>query len=411
VQASRAVSARDDRPDRRLKLCRIATVPLAFRTFLKEQLRATVASGIDLTLVATPGPELETIARETGASHAGIPIRRQPAPVSDLGSLFRITRFLRRHQFDLVHSTTPKAGLLTALAARIAGVPVRMHTFTGQPWVEMHGIARAVARRGDQVTARLMSQCYADSPSQQDFLVREGIARPGKIKVVGLGSISGVDLRQFSPETWGGARAMQTRQELGIPAGDLVIVFVGRVTKDKGINELLAAFEAIGARDATTHLLLVGPFEPERDPLPPETVDRLQHNRRIHLLGFSATPEKYLAAADIFCLPSYREGFGSSAAEAAAMGLPVIVTRVTGLVDAVVEGVTALMVPPKDTKLLTSALETLLRSPDLRRSLGQTGRERVIRHFDARSVNAAVISEYWRLASGLPQARHEPRPI
>jgi glycosyltransferase involved in cell wall biosynthesis len=243
----------------------------------------------------------------------------------------------------------------------------------------------------------LATQCYADSPSQREFLIQEGLVSPGKIAVLGAGSISGVDLKRFSMEVWGGSAAVQTRHDLGIPVTGLVIIFVGRVTKDKGITELLTAFETIAERNSDVHLVLVGPLEPERDALPSSTIDRLKRNTRIHSVGFSATPEKFLAIGDIFCLPSYREGFGSVVVEAAAMQLPAVVTRVTGLVDAVAEGVTGLIVPTKNAGELAKALQTLLDSKDLRNSLGLAGRQRVIQHFDSEEINEAVVAEYIRL--------------
>jgi glycosyltransferase involved in cell wall biosynthesis len=385
-----------------LKLCRVVTVPQTFQTLLREQLRCIAAHDIELTLVCSPGPELDGVAREVAARAVGIAMERQPAPVADLRSLFKVARFLSQSRFDIVHSSTPKAGLLTALAGILARAPIRVHTFTGQPWVELAGLKRRIPRECDRITAKLATQCYADSPSQRDFLVAEGLVAPDKIAVIGAGSISGVDLQRFSLKTWGGDTARQTRRELGIPSDALVIVFVGRVTKDKGIVELLAAFEIVAKSNPAVHLLLVGPFEPERDPLPAETLGRLKSHPRIHGVGYTDTPEKFLAAGDIFCLPSYREGFGSVVVEAAAMELPAVVTRVTGLVDAVVEGVTGLIVPPKNVERLAEALRTLVGSKELRRSLGQAARQRVVRSFDARLINEAVVAEYFRLAHRSP---------
>ena len=365
---------------------------------LREQLRRVMARGIELTLVSSPGPDLDTLARGIGARAVGIAMKRQPAPLADLRSLLRLTRFLAWNRFDVVHSSTPKAGLLTAWAGMLARVPVRIHTFTGQPWVELAGWKRRIPRECDRVTARLATHCYADSPSQRDFLIAEGLVAPGKISVIGTGSICGVDLQRFSLTTWGGETARQTRRELGIPNDALVVIFVGRVTKDKGIVELLAAFETMAKGNPAAHLLLVGPFEPERDPLPNETLERLKNHPRVHGLGFSDTPEKYLAAADIFCLPSYREGFPTVVIQAGAMELPAVVTRATGSVDTVVEGVTGLFVPLKNADSLAEALRTLADSKELRQSLGQAARRRVVENFDARVINEAVVAEYFRLA-------------
>lgn len=379
-----------------MRLCRVVTVPLTFQTLLREQLRCIVAHRIDLTLVADPGAELDAVAADVGAAVASVPMRRQPAPFVDLLAAVRLSRVLSRNRFDIVHSSTPKAGLLTALAGTLARVPVRLHTFTGQPWIELTGVRRQIPRMCDGLVARLATNCYADSQSQKEFLVREGLVPSDKIAVLGFGSISGVDLARFSRATWGGPMSALTRRELGIPGAAPVIVFVGRVTRDKGICELLSAFGLVSQKIPDAHLMLVGPFEPERDPLPPETADRLRRHGRVRVVGFSPNPEKYLAAADIFCLPSYREGFGSVVIEAAAMGLPAVVTRVTGLVDAVVDGETGLVVPPKDSPALASALEHLLLAGPQRRAMGEAARLRASRDFSSHSVNEAVVEEYFR---------------
>jgi hypothetical protein len=166
-----------------------------------------------------------------------------------------------------VHSSTPKAGLLAAVAGRWLGVPIRMHTFTGQPWIELRGLRRRIPRAGDRVIGRACTHCYADSASQRDFLIRERLVPADKIAVLGAGSISGVDLERFSLAIWGGSVAAATRRELEIPERAPIVIFVGRVTKDKGIAELIEAFEILAATDADVHLVLVGPFEPERDRL------------------------------------------------------------------------------------------------------------------------------------------------
>ncbi len=378
------------------RLCRIVTVPLTFATLLRQQVRCIAAAGLDLTLVSSPGEALNEVAREAGVRAHALPMAREPAPRRDLAALAALTRFLRRERFSLVHSSTPKAGLLTALAAGAAGVPFRLHTYTGQPWVERRGFVRWAAREADRLIGQLDTHLYTDSYSQRDFLVAQGLVRPDRLRVLGAGSISGVDLRRFDPAAWAGERGT-IRARLGIAPEARVIVFVGRLTRDKGLPELVTAFQALSARLADVQLVLVGPLEPERDPLPLETQNAIDSNERIHAVGFSAKPERYLAAADLFCLPSYREGFGSVVIEAGAMGLPSVATRVTGLVDAVVEGETGRLVPPKDAHALAGALAELLESETLRRALGAAARQRAVQHFDAAAVNAAVVAEYRRL--------------
>ena len=222
------------------------------------------------------------------------------------------------------------------------------------------------------------------------------IVPAARIRVLGAGSISGVDIRRFDPDTRR-HDGQRTRDELGIGHDAVVIAFVGRVTRDKGIREIVAAFTQLAGERTDLHLLLVGPQEPDRDPLPPETRHEITSNQRIHAVGFTDTPERDLAAADLFCLPSYREGFGSVVIEAGAMRLPSVVTRVTGLVDAVVDEDTGVVVPPKDIAALTEALRRLVTNPELRVRMGEASRARALHSFDADLVNGLVVAEYRRL--------------
>jgi glycosyltransferase involved in cell wall biosynthesis len=382
----------------RLRLCRVVTVPITFSTLLREQLKVISDNGIQVTLVSSPGEELSSIMGQLYPMRCyPIMMSRAIDPGQDMVSLFRLARFFRLQKFDIVHSSTPKAGLLTALAAWLNRVPIRLHTYTGQPWVEMRGWQRRVARWSDRIIGMLSTQCYADSHSQRDFLVREGLIRDSKIAVLAAGSISGVDLERFNPVTRQNDRAI-VRRELQIDDDALVILFVGRLTRDKGIIELVSVFASIDLTDQKTELVLVGPFEPERDPLPQPILDQLSNHPRIHVVGFSRQPERYMAIADVFCLPSYREGFGTVIIEAAAMGVPAVATSIVGLIDAVAANETGLLVKSKDVQGLREALEVMLRDGEMRTRLGQLARERAQALFNSTVVNQAVADEYFRLA-------------
>jgi glycosyltransferase involved in cell wall biosynthesis len=383
-----------------LRLCRVVTVPTFFSSALPQQLKQILESGIDVTLVSSAGPELEELARTLSVRCHPISIARQPAPASDLRALWKLTRFFQQERFDIVHSSTPKAGLLAALAGAATRRPIRIHTYTGQVWTEMRGAARGLVREADRLIGRLVTHAYADSHSQRDFLIAEGLVGATKIDVLGAGSISGIDLRRFDPSLSARLRAGK-RERLGIPSTALLIVFVGRITRDKGITELVEAFRLLRREHEDIHLLLVGPFESGRDPMTEATLREVAANAAIHAVGFVSQPEEYLAAADIFCLPSYREGFGSVVLEAGAMKLPAVATRVTGLVDGVVDGETGLLVPAKDVGALVRALQSMIESPDLRQRMGEAARKRVVKCFDGAVINRAVVDEYFRLASTL----------
>jgi glycosyltransferase involved in cell wall biosynthesis len=309
-----------------LRICRVVTVPLTFEVLLAGQLRFFNQVGVDATLVSGIGEST----LDFGLPHKYVPLTRTVSPTADLKAIYALTHFLRQEKFDVVHSNTPKAGMVTAVAGWLARIPIRMHTFTGQVWVELSGGIRYVAKSSDQLIGRLNTHCYADSLSQQAFLINENIVSAQKIKTLGDGSLTGVNLAHYNPARFGEPEKEALRQALNIHADDLVILFVGRITRDKGIAELVSAFSEVAQSNNKVHLVLVGLFEAIRESLPADTAEQLQTDRRIHLTGFVEDPAAYMAMSDIFCLPSYREGFPTVTLEAGAMGLPVVATAVTG---------------------------------------------------------------------------------
>lgn len=390
-----------------MKVCRVATVPFAVLHHLGEQLAAIARGGHEVWAVCSDGPEMAGVRAIPGVAVETVRIPRSISPGADLRALVALYRCFRRADFDLVHSMTPKAGLLCALAAWLAGVPIRLHTFTGQVWAEQRGPGRWIGKFCDRLIVRLNSGCYADSPSQRDFIVAEGIAPAARLRVLRDGSIAGVDLRRFRPEARAESAAL--RRELGIGPQARIVTFVGRVTRAKGVVDLVAAFAGI-ADSRDLFLLLVGPFEPELDPLPAATARLIAEHPRIRALGYQAAPERFVAAADLFCLPSYREGFGTVVIEAAAMGIPAVATRIVGLVDAVEDGVTGILVPPRDQAALAAALARLLDDAALSARMGAAAAARSRSRFAADLVNAALVAEYARLADTLPTGRRAPRP-
>jgi glycosyltransferase involved in cell wall biosynthesis len=362
-------------------------------TQLAGQIEYLARAGAHVAVVTSSGSELQRLSAENVAIE-NIEIPRSISPLKDIVALFRLWRFFRRSRFDIVHSTTPKAGLLCAVAAALASVPVRLHTFTGQPWVNMTGPVRLLARWADWLMGRFNTRCYADSESQRDFLVAQGLLPAEKSVVLGKGSLAGVDMRRFDAARWSAEEKRALRRELGVSERGTVILFVGRVTLDKGVRELLQAFEALRNEAYDVDLLLVGPLDDERG----GAVD-LVGLSRVHHVGYTDCPERYMAVADFLCLPSYREGFGTVVIEAAAMGLPTVGTRIYGLSDAVEDGVTGVLVPPRDAAALAGAIRSMIDAPDRLLSMGLAARARCIEYFDADKVNALVAEEYARLNS------------
>ncbi len=379
-----------------MRICRVATVPFFVAHHLRSQITATVAAGHEVVIVTSPAPRLELLAGEMGARAYPIPISRKLSPLSDLRSLLLLYRCFSKNRFDVVHSTTPKAGLLSAIAAFMARVPICLHTFTGQPWMFVTGPLKWMAKKADRLIIRLNTRCYADSHSQAAYLVEQKISGHEEIVVLGEGSLGGVDLAQFNPDSWM-SRHTEVRREVGAPPDARIITYIGRITKDKGIAELISAFRQLVDRGMDVYLLLIGPFEPERDPLPDTVHEQIRQERRIRVIGYSAEPERYLSVSDVFCLPSYREGFGNVVIEAAAMGVPSVGTRIIGLVDAIVDGETGILVPPRDTDALVDALFRIMSDDSTRARMGKAAQARAQKSYNADLVNRALLDEYEKL--------------
>lgn len=365
------------------KICFVATIPDVVYAFLKDHIQAS-AKRWPVTVITHPMHS--ELLNELDARFIPLDIQRKVSPWYDLLVLVRLIVLFRRERFDLVHSIMPKTGLLTMLAARVSGVPVRIHTFTGQVWANKRGWKRAALKMFDKVIVALATRILVDSPSQRDFLVTEGVLPQGKGEVIGHGSICGVDQRRFRPD----AQMKETmRAEIGIGMDQAVILFLGRLNRDKGILDLAAAFADIAARRSDVVLMLVGSEEDISFARVQEICG--MHRGRLRRASFTPYPERYMAAADIFCLPSYREGFGQVIIEAAACGVPAVATRIYGITDAIEDGKTGLLFPPGDVDRLAEMLLKLVENQALRQRMAEHGMARTLELFDSRKVTAQLI--------------------
>jgi len=371
------------------KIVLVATVPYFLVSQLSSQIQYFASMGMQVTIITSAGEELSELAKHDGIRMIEIEIPRKLELGGDFKALWNLYRILSRESFDILHSFTPKAGLLCAVAGFLARIPLRFHTFTGQPWVTRKGLMRSVMRSSDRLIVQLMRHCYADSRSQCDFLIAEGIGNANDLSVMGHGSLGGVDIKRFSRERWSSEQCLAIRRELSIPDDSFVIVYIGRITADKGIHELLMAFDTF-QQSRNAHLLLIGP--PDED-----GVGLLEHagtKHNVSCLGYQSEPERLLAIADILCLPSYREGFGTVVIEAASMGVPTVGTKIPGLVDAVEDGVTGRLVQVRDIDGLRRSFVQLADDREGRLRLGAQARERAHRLFAADVVGAALLTEY-----------------
>ncbi len=355
---------------------------------LGARLRALRRAGFRVLLVSSPGPLLDLTAMHEGVERIALPMQRGIAPFADLVALFHLWRLIGRCQPDLVEFSTPKAGLLGTFAARLRGVSRRVYMLRGLKLETATGLKRRVLLAAERMAARCAHVVVCNSESLRKEAVALGIAPADKLRLLGEGSSNGVDVRHFSPGP------SPVRKQLGIPPGAPVIGFSGRLTRDKGLPELLEAFDLILCSAPTAHLLLVGWFDGAEDALDPALRQRILLHPNIACTGFVADTAPYYRAMDLMVLPSWREGFPNVVLEAAATGIPVITTETTGARDSVVAEVTGLLIPPGYPEAIYEAVMKLLRDPQRRQRMGQAARAWILEHYVESRVVGMTVDYY-----------------
>lgn len=360
------------------KICFVINSPIMIEPFLGPHIRKL--SGEYQIHVATAFSG-STPTNNGGTSYIAhdIPIKRDISVLNDLRALFALVKLCIRENFTVILSVTPKAALLTALAGFPCGIKCRIHFFTGQVWANLKGVKRKMLMLFDRLVVILDTSILIDGHSQRKFLIEEKIVSSSKSYVLGSGSVSGVDTERFKADK---SVMKIVRKELGIGEDEIVFIFVGRITKDKGIDELLQAFSLLRERYKNVKLLLVGYDEGNYS----ESVIT-PSEKGIVFVPPTSHPERYLQAADIFCCPSYREGFGLSVIEASSTELPVICSDAYGIMDSMVDNVTGLRCHVKDVSSLYNSMYTLYKDQKLRGDLGRNGRKRVKKEFSAERIS------------------------
>jgi glycosyltransferase involved in cell wall biosynthesis len=377
--------------DRACSVCLVATIPFSLAMFMAAHVQS-IRDTYNITLVANGSPDVLAPLLGRSVSFRRIGIARRVAIFRDMTSLVSLWILFRRGRFQIVHSITPKAGLLSMIAARMAGVPIRVHWFTGQVWATRTGIRRRVLKAMDRLLIGCATHVLVDSPSQAAFLVNEGIMHRAEALVLGHGSVCGVDTERFRPDA---TARLRVRTRLGIDDSAVVALYLGRLNCEKGLPELGEAFAVAARLVPDLYLLVVGPDEQEM-------AKRIRNSlgdvaSRARFIDFTSEPEAYMAASDIFVLPSHREGFGMSVIEAASCEIPTIGTRIYGLSDALIDGRSGLLVPVNDPSALADAIVRLANNPEMRIEMGRAARRHVERHFTQAHLTTALSNFYRHL--------------
>lgn len=372
------------------KIIRTSTIPESINTFCKGLLKELQdRAGYEVVAVSSPGKALEEIASREGVRTYGVPMERHISPLKDLKSLWRLIKVFRKEKPDMVHSITPKAGLLSMIAAWICRVPVRLHTFTGLVFPTSTGLKQKILILTDKITCGCATHIVPEGEGVKNDLQRFKITKK-PLKVLGYGNVRGIDLSHYNPDlTEVCEEADKLRDE-----SKFTFIAVGRLVGDKGINELVAAFKRLNNEYPFTRLILVGPEERELDPLKQETIDEIEANPAIKAVGLQNDVRPWLLASDCHVLASYREGFPNVVIEAGAMGLPSIVTDINGAREIIIDGENGVIVPPKDERALYRAMKDLIENPDKVTLMGENARPLVASRYEQGFVRQCLKDYY-----------------
>lgn len=374
-----------------MKIIRTSTVPMSLDTFCKGFLKELQEiEGYDVVAVSSPDAELDVIREREGVKTYGVRMERHISPFKDLKSLWKLVKVFRKEKPDMVHSITPKAGLLSMMAAWVCRVPIRLHTFTGLVFPTAKGLKQKILILTDRLTCACATHISPEGEGVKNDLISYRITKK-PLKVLGHGNVRGIDLSYYNPDI------PEVREEADKLRDDSKFTFIalGRLVGDKGINELVAAFKRLNNEYPSTRLILVGPEERELDPLKQETVDEIETNQAIKAVGLQNDVRPWLLASDCHVLVSYREGFPNVVIEAGAMGLPSIVTDINGAREIILDGENGVIIPPKDEGALYKAMKDFIENPEKIKRLSRNSRPLIASRYEQGYVRECL-KEYYR---------------
>ena len=369
------------------KIIRATTVPTSLETFCKDMLRE-LNQRYEIVAVSSPLPELEVVATREGVRTIAVKMERRISLKRDIVSLWQMYKVMRRERPWMVHSMTPKAGLMCMVAAWLARVPRRVHTFTGLVWPTATGLNRMILKTTDRILCACATHIIPEGNGVKNDLINGKITRK-PMKVLANGNVRGIELDHYRRTTEVEEEAAKIRKE-----GVLTFVFIGRLVRDKGIHELVEAFVRLNKENPHTRLVLVGRTEAELDPLNEETQHIIDTHNAIEAVGSQNDVRPWLAASDVLAFPSYREGFPNVVIEAGAMGLPSIVTNINGCNEIIRPGENGVIIPPRDADALYEAMKDLCEDDEKRVYLTKNARESVASRFDCQIVRRALYDFY-----------------
>ncbi len=386
------------------KLIRITTAPISLKVLLSGQMKYMRENGFDVVMVSSDGKELKGVKQNEGCRHHIIPMTRRMTPFGDLRCLWLLYRFLKKEKPDIVHSHTPKAGLLAMLAAKFAGVKIRVHTVAGLRFVTTKGFNRKVLIAMEKLTGKAATHVWPNSFSLQQYIKDNKLAKPAKLEVIGLGSSNGINLTRYSVAALQPQKLQEIKELIKYDSTLFYFLSVGRIVHDKGMDELLNAFVRIHSINPAARLLLVGAFEDEVDPVSEQARQLINTHPAVIMAGWSDAVEYFMPLSFALIHPSHREGFPNVLLQAGAMLCPIICSRIDGNIDIVTHQQTGLIFEVKNEEELFIQMDYALKNPALLQQYATVLRHNIEQHFDQPIVHSLLRKKYLELlaAQGFP---------
>lgn len=375
------------------KIIRITTVPISLKLLLSGQMKFMKDAGWEVIMVSADGKEINEVVKKEGCPHVVIPFTRKITPFHDLSCLWQLYNLIKKEKPDIVHTHTPKAGLLGMLAAKMAGVKIRIHTVAGLPYMVAEKKKKSLLVNIEKLTYSWATQVWPNSPSLKKFIVSEELVGQEKLKVIGFGSSNGIDLEKFNRGILKENHLVAATMRIMPGDNDFIILAVGRLVKDKGIEELVTAFLESKISDRSK-LVLLGSFEQDLNPVDDEIVRKIKDHPRIVQIEWTDHVAHYLALADVLVHPSHREGFPNVLLEAGAMQVPIICSDIIGNTDIVTNKKTGLVFPVKNKEVLKDALEFAYVKRDFIQQLADNLYAEVEEKYQRKKMHQLILKEY-----------------
>lgn len=378
------------------KLIRVTTLPISMEKLLENQLEF-MKSHFEITAIAcseSEGTNLEEYGKKVGMKTFSIEFTRSITPFQDIKTLLKLYKFLKKEKPQIIHSHTPKAGMVSMIAAKLARVPIRIHTVAGLPLEEATGMKKVLLKSIEKITYAAATRVLPNSNGLKNKLLEFNLCSEKKMKIIGKGSSNGINTTYFDPEKIAAEDINNLKKELGFKGDETILIYIGRLVKDKGVNELITTFDAISRTNKNCRLLLLGYYEQDRDPLEDKTIQLIKQNPSIIELGFIKDIRPYLLLSSFLVFPSYREGFPNVVLQAAAMQLPAIVTDINGCNEIIQNNYNGLIIPKKNPEALKEAILYLIDNKTVLEKMKLSTRNFIQENFDREIIWNELLNLY-----------------